>query len=200
MIRDIIYIVLGYLLGSILFARVFGELLVNKDITEDTADENPGASNAFNVGGFKCGMLTLCGDMLKGFLPVFMYLRGVPTGALALVIAAPVIGHVFPLFYRFHGGKGIATTFGCLLALFPELLPAALLAVFFLFFSLILRIMPHYHRTLVTYICTEIALLLLSDNPGIIIGFSLIFVTVVIRMLTSKEEKEPFEVSILWMH
>lgn len=200
MLRDVIYILLGYLCGSVLFARVFGELLVNKDITEDTADKNPGTTNAFKAGGFKCGMMTLCGDVLKGFLPVFMYVRGVPTGALALVIAAPVVGHVFPLFYRFHGGKGIATTFGCLLALFPELLPAALLAMFFLFFSLILRVQPHYHRTLVTYICTEIALLLLSDTPAVQIGFSIIFVTVAVRMLTSKEEKEPFEVSILWMH
>ncbi len=199
MLRDILYIIAGYLSGSILFARVIGELM-KKDITEGTRDGNPGTTNAFRVGGFCCGALTLCGDLVKGFLPVYAYLQGVPTGALALVIAAPVIGHIFPLFYRFHGGKGIATTFGCLLGLFPEIFPAALMALVFLFFSLVLRILPHYHRTLVTYICTEIALFLLSDNSSVLLGFSLIFITVTVRMLTSKEEKEPFEVSILWMH
>lgn len=196
------YIVLGYLCGSLLFARISGELLLNRNITEDAPDKNPGTTNAFKAGGFRCGMMTLCGDMLKGFFPVFLYLRGEPGGvlALALMIAAPVVGHVFPVFFRFRGGKGIATTFGCLLALFPNLLPAGLLALFFLFFSLILRIMPHYHRTLITYICAEIALFLLSNDPAVLIGFSLIVVTVTVRMLTSKEEKEPFEVSILWMH
>ena len=148
MIRDILYIALGYICGGILFAKIFGILLKNKDITQGTQDGNPGASNAFRNGGFLCGALTLCGDMLKGFLPVFLYMREVPSSALAIVIAAPVLGHVFPVFHKFRGGKGIATTFGSLLGLLPNYIPVGLLALFFIFFSVILRISPHFYRTL----------------------------------------------------
>lgn len=197
MTRDILYIALAYLCGNILFAKVIGSLL-KVDVTEGTADGNPGTMNAFIVGGFWCGLLTLCGDLLKGFLPVYLYLRSEPTSALAIVIAMPVIGHNFPMLYRFHGGKGIATTFGCLLGLAPNLFPAAMLAIFFIFFSLILRIMPHYYRTLVTYMCTELALLLLSRDVCVTVGFTIIFVTVLIKMLGSGEEKGPFRMSVLW--
>lgn len=197
--RDIIYILTGYLAGSILFARVFGQLLKNTDITENTNDGNPGTANAFQNGGFLCGALTLVCDLLKGFLPVFLYTRGPATFLLALVIAAPVIGHVFPALYHFHGGKGIATTFGCLLGLLPNYIPAMLLALLFIFFSLILRITPHYYRTLATYLGAELLLFVFSRDLCIWIGFSLIFAAVAARMLTSKEEKTPPEVKLLWM-
>ena len=87
--RDMIYILSGYLAGSILFARVFGWLLKKTDVTENTSDGNPGTANAFQNGGFLCGALTLVCDLLKGFLPVFLYTRGQTTFLLALVIAAP---------------------------------------------------------------------------------------------------------------
>ena len=80
MIHMIPYIVLGYLSGSILYARIFGFLLEKGDITADTPDGNPGAFNAFHNGGFWCGMLTLCFDMLKGALPVMLF-RLVPQTA-----------------------------------------------------------------------------------------------------------------------
>ena len=197
--RDIIYILTGYLAGSVLFARVFGWLLKKTDVTENTSDGNPGTANAFRNGGFLCGALTLVCDLLKGFLPVFLYARGSTSSLLALVIAAPVIGHVFPALYHFHGGKGIATTFGCLLGLLPNYFPAALLALLFIFFSLILRITPHYYRTLATYLGTELLLFVFARDPRIWIGFSLIFVAVAARMLTSKEEKTSPEVKLLWM-
>ena len=197
--RDIIYILTGYLAGSILFARVFGQLLKNTDITENTNDGNPGTANAFQNGGFLCGALTLVCDLLKGFLPVFLYTRGTATVMLALVMAAPVIGHVFPVLFRFRGGKGIATTFGCLLGLLPNYIPAMLLALLFIFFSLILRITPHYYRTLATYLGAELLLFVFSGEPAVWIGFSLILAAVTVRMLTSKEEKTPPEVKLLWM-
>lgn len=197
--RDMIYILSGYLAGSILFARVFGWLLKKTDVTENTSDGNPGTANAFQNGGFLCGALTLVCDLLKGFLPVFLYTRGQTTFLLALVIAAPVIGHIFPVLFHFRGGKGIATTFGCLLGLLPNYIPAMLLALLFIFFSLILRITPHYYRTLATYLGTELLLYVFSRDLCIWIGFSLIFAAVAARMLTSKEEKTPPEVKLLWM-
>lgn len=198
--RDIFYILLGYLCGSVLFAHVVGNHLAKKDVTQGTDDGNPGTFNAFAQGGFLCGVLTLCGDLLKGFFPVFLYRQGICTEALALVIAAPVIGHVFPIFRRFRGGKGIAATFGCLLGLLPEFLPVGLLIFFFLFFSLIVRISPHYFRTLFTYACVEISLLLFGGAVPVFAAFTLICIAVGIRMLTSKEAKKPLEVGLLWMH
>ena len=70
MIRDISYILLGYGLGSVLFAKVFCSWLKKTDVTQNTADGNPGTTNAFKNGGFLCGTLTLICDILKGFLPV----------------------------------------------------------------------------------------------------------------------------------
>lgn len=131
--REIFFICFGYLLGSILFARLFGLLFAHKDITQNTADGNPGTANAFLQGGFLCGVCTLLGDLFKGYLPVAWYLSTqnqptVPPLAFALLIAAPVLGHIFPLFHHLHGGKGIATSFGCLLALLPDPVPVLTLA------------------------------------------------------------------------
>ena len=116
----------------------------------------------------------------------------------SLVLAAPVIGHIFPLFRKFRGGKGIATSFGCFAALLPDPRPLLALAFFFLFFSLILRISPHYYRTIVTYLCTAALLFVLSERMSVQIGCSLIAATVVIRLLCSREERKTFQVSLLW--
>ncbi len=204
MFRNGAYIVFGYLCGSILFARVFAELLGRGDITRGSADGNPGTANAFLQGGFLCGLLTLCGDLAKGFLPVHMYLNGagseVWNAGLAVLIAAPVIGHILPVFYKFRGGKGIAVTFGCLLGLSPYLYPVWILAFVFLFFSLVIRITPHYNRTIFTYWCTELGMLLLVKNTYVVMAFTLITLAVSARMHFSHEKREKCKVRVLWMH
>ena len=200
MFRDLCFILLGYLAGSVLFARIWGRVVAKKDITRDAPDQNPGTANAFINGGFLCGLLTLVCDLLKGFVPVFLYLRTGSGPALGFVMAAPVLGHVFPVFSHFRGGKGIATTFGCLLALLPTVRPLAYMVLFFLFFSLILRISPNYYRTIAAYVCTEVALLLFAYNTAIITGFSLICLGIGFRMFTSREEKSAVEVKLLWTH
>lgn len=71
-------------------------------------DKNPGTFNVFQYGGFLCGTLTLCGDLLKGFLPVFLYRCGNMRAAdmgLAFVLAAPVFGHILPAFHKFRGAR-----------------------------------------------------------------------------------------------
>lgn len=197
-------ILLGYLAGSVLFANVFSRMLGKGDITENTCDHNPGTSNAFRNGGFLCGTLTLAGDVLKGFLPVWLYLSSGnhdPSGtALAFVLAAPVIGHVLPVFYRFRGGKGIATSFGCLLGLLPEYGPLAILACCFIFFSVVLRITPNYYRTLLTYLCAGILMMIFSTNAAVSLGFALIMLAVICRLLSSRETRETCKVEFLWMH
>lgn len=196
--QDLFYPILGYLMGSILFARVSSQLLGRRDITENTCDENPGATNAFKNGGFWCGFLTLLGDLLKGALPVFLCLRSGRTTVLAMTIAAPVLGHIYPVFYGFRGGKGIATTFGVLLGLLPRYAPVLTLALYFIFFSLVVVISPHYYRTLAAYLCTLVTFLLTGKSSPIVVGFALVFLAVAIRLMTSQEEKQPCKVGLIW--
>lgn len=119
--------------------------------------------------------------------------------ALALVLAAPVVGHAFPLWHHFKGGKGIATTFGVLMGLLPLWKPLILFALIFVFFSVIIQVQPHMYRTVVTYLVTLVWLI--SRFPlGVWGGFSLISGTVLLRLHMSKEERERLAVKLLWMH
>ena len=76
----ILFALAGYLSGSVLYARVFSVLLRRGDIASQSKDGNPGTANAFLCGGFWCGAPTLCCELLKGFLPVWLYLRRPPSG------------------------------------------------------------------------------------------------------------------------
>lgn len=154
MLRSLKFIVMGYLCGSVLFARICAKLFNKPAILLESKDKNPGAANAFQYGGFLCGILTLGGDLAKGFLPIFSFLRSgenfeAPSLLAAMVLAAPVLGHVFPVFFRFQGGKGISVTFGCLLGAFPNCKPLLIFALVFVAFSTVLRITPHFTRTIV---------------------------------------------------
>lgn len=204
-LREVFFVLAGYLSGSVLYAHVFAKLLQKGEIIEMSPDHNPGASNAFRYGGFWCGVLTLVCDLWKGYAPVSLYMTTIKPAPeewfpCALVLAAPVIGHAFPLFFRFQGGKGIAVSFGCLLGLLPIWQPVALLAFFFIFFSVVLKITPHYHRTLVTYICLLVSVYFVVDWIAIRAGVLIISSVVILKLLRSKEEKEQMGVQFLWMH
>lgn len=203
MLRTMFFTVIGYLSGSILFARLFGQILKKKDITLESADQNPGAFNAFRHGGFLCGALTLCGDLLKGFLPVFLYLqsdKAADSIGLAFVLVAPVFGHILPVFHRFQGGKGIAVSFGCLLGLLPECRPVIILAFFFIFFSSIVKITPNYHKTLFSYLFSVLAMEIIVPSIQISVGFMLIAGLVMLKLLFSAEEKDRCRVKMVWKH
>ena len=204
--RDILYILGGYLCGSMLFARLVSQLLYRRDVTDDGPDQNPGTANAFKCGGFFCGVLTLILDLAKGIMPVHFYIRGLDEDdygiALALVIAAPVLGHVLPVFFKFRGGKGIAVFFGSLLGLFPYIMmPGLILAAVFIFFSVIVVISPHYYRTLVTYVTAGILVLVIGRCPlAVSVGFLCSAVIIIVKMLRSTEQKEELEVKLAWKH
>lgn len=205
MIDKIAFIIIGYLSGSILYARMFGSLIKGRDIISESKDRNPGTANAFMQGGFWCGVLTLVFDMAKGFLPVFLYFHSSLTWQSAglwqaLILAAPVFGHIYPVFYHFRGGKGIATTFGCLLGLFPDIKAAVVLAFFFLFFSLVLRVTPHFNRTIWTYVAALLTMRICRMDLYVVTGFLFITIGVFVRLYTSKEEREKCRVRLLWRH
>ena len=93
---------------------------------------NPGATNVLRVGGKKAAIITLMGDILKGSLPVMVAESlSVPALVVALVAFAALLGHVYPVFFRFRGGKGVATAFGVLTAISP-LAGAGLLGIWLL--------------------------------------------------------------------
>ncbi|WP_322978744.1 glycerol-3-phosphate 1-O-acyltransferase PlsY [Pseudomonas sp. C11] len=118
--------VLAYLLGSLSFAILLSRLSGGPD-PRASGSGNPGATNMLRVAGRKLAILTLLGDLLKGLLPILVAkLLGLGLQQQAWIGLAAVIGHLYPLYFRFRGGKGVATAAGMLLGLYP---PAALLAL-----------------------------------------------------------------------
>lgn len=129
-----LYIVLGYVSGSVLYSELFMRIFHGESLMEVSANHNPGSSNAFIYGGFWCGTLSVACDILKGLLPVWLFCRafGMASPALSLVMAAPVLGHARPCFFGFKGGMCIATSFGVLLGLLPCDGPFIMLAALYL--------------------------------------------------------------------
>jgi glycerol-3-phosphate acyltransferase PlsY len=118
--------ILAYLLGSLSFAILLSRKAGGPD-PRVSGSGNPGATNMLRVAGKRLAGLTLLGDLLKGLLPVLAgALLGLSLQQQAWLGLAAVIGHLYPLYFRFHGGKGVATAAGMLLGLYP---PAALLAI-----------------------------------------------------------------------
>jgi glycerol-3-phosphate acyltransferase PlsY len=109
--------VCAYLLGSVSSAIVIARLFGLQD-PRQVGSGNPGATNILRYGGKKAAILTLLGDVLKGVIPVVAaHTLGADATVLAFTLLAAFLGHVFPLFHGFKGGKGVATAFGALLAL-----------------------------------------------------------------------------------
>jgi glycerol-3-phosphate acyltransferase PlsY len=112
---SVIAVVLAYLLGSVSFAIVVSKAMRLPD-PRSYGSGNPGATNVLRTGRKAAAALTLAGDAGKGALAVFLAALFVP-GTAAYAALAAFLGHLFPLFHRFHGGKGVATAAGVLLAL-----------------------------------------------------------------------------------
>lgn len=116
----------AYLLGSLSFAILLSRTHGNSD-PRLHGSGNPGATNMLRLHGKRLALLTLLGDLGKGLLPVLCASGlGLPSYAQAWVGLFAVLGHLYPLYHRFRGGKGVATSAGMLLGLYP---PAALLAL-----------------------------------------------------------------------
>lgn len=113
--------IVAYFLGSISFAMIVSRLFGLPD-PRTYGSNNPGATNVLRSGNKLAAALTLLGDALKGWLAVALASRAAPLlglGEAAMAIAASFVflGHLFPVFYQFKGGKGVATALGVLLAL-----------------------------------------------------------------------------------
>jgi len=118
----ILFTIAAYLVGSIPTAIVLAKLFSREDI-RNSGSGNIGATNATRILGKKFGALTLLGDMLKGFLPVCAgTLIFCAPELTALFGLAAFLGHLFPIYLKFKGGKGIATAFGIFLYLAPAII------------------------------------------------------------------------------
>jgi glycerol-3-phosphate acyltransferase PlsY len=117
MTTDLLLIAGAYLLGSISSAIIVCRLLSLPD-PRGEGSGNPGATNVLRIGGKKAAAITLIGDMLKGLVPVLIAkFLGADITVQALVAVAAFLGHLYPVFFGFRGGKGVATALGVLLGL-----------------------------------------------------------------------------------
>jgi len=126
---------LAYSVGSVCSAIVVCRLMGLPDPREQGSG-NPGATNVMRFGGKKAAGITLLGDLLKGLLPVYAgKMLGVPMELLALIGLAAFMGHLYPVFFGFKGGKGVATSVGVLLG-FAWLLGGAVIATWLLAYKI----------------------------------------------------------------
>ena len=145
MLYLLLSVVLAYLIGSINFAVIFSKLFTKKDV-RDFGSGNAGATNVLRTAGILPGILTFLFDALKGFAACFagktIVANFAASNSLKLSIycafacgLACMLGHVFPIFFRFKGGKGVATAVGifavcCPIAIIVGLAVFILLAIF----------------------------------------------------------------------
>ena len=166
----------GYLLGSVSSAVLVSKLMGLPD-PRQSGSGNPGATNVLRLGNKPAAALTLLGDVLKGVLPVLIakYLDADTTG-IALAGLGAFLGHLFPVFFGFAGGKGVATSLGIFLALNP--LIASLQIVLWTLMALVFRYSSL--AALVAALVTPVLLAWQMNDPvltgfGIILGALLVF-------------------------
>ena len=119
--KYILSAILGYLIGNIASSYFIGKKMKNIDIRKHGSG-NAGATNTFRVLGLKAGALVFIADIVKGALAaaIGLWITGDMGGAMLTGVMA-VVGHDWPVLLNFKGGKGIATSFGLMLVLFPEI-------------------------------------------------------------------------------
>lgn len=193
----VIFTVIGYLSGSIMYAYWLPKLICGENITANSPDGNPGTANAYKNGGFFIGTLVLICELLKGFLPVFLAGRITTTESLLFtpVLVAPVLGHAFPFLHTKKGGKAIAVSFGVLLGIFPLWQPAVILAAAYISFSLILVINPHLFRSVFTFFIFAILNYMTCPIPSVRLGGIILAVIVILKHLF-KYQNEPFSMRL----
>ncbi|MDH5326713.1 MAG: glycerol-3-phosphate 1-O-acyltransferase PlsY [Gammaproteobacteria bacterium] len=116
-VEFIVVFIAAYLSGSVSAAIIVCKLMRLPD-PRSQGSHNPGATNVLRIGGKKAAAITLLGDGIKGVIPVLIAkFLGFSPAQLSLVAMAAFLGHLYPVFFQFKGGKGVATAFGVFVAL-----------------------------------------------------------------------------------
>ncbi len=119
--KIVVFFILAYLLGSLSSAVIVCRFL-NLPDPRKQGSNNPGATNVLRIGGKKAAIAVLIGDVLKGTLAVVLAkLAGLQNLDLSFVAVFAFLGHLYPIFFGFKGGKGVATAFGTIIGLSPLL-------------------------------------------------------------------------------
>ena len=164
----ILLFVTGYVFGSVLFGEIVARLK-GIDIRK-VGSGNVGATNVKRALGKKYGVLVFFLDMLKGFIPVFVSsFFPISDMERVLISISPILGHLFPVFYKFKGGKGVATSFGVILALSP------LTAVICLFIWIVtLAVSKYVSLASIISVLSSIPVLILLGytQPYIVLAFT----------------------------
>lgn len=172
LVLQIIFLIISYLLGSIPWALIVGKLAKGIDIREH-GSKNMGATNAFRVLGFKYGLLVFALDALKGGIVLFIMKHNFFNFDLGDFIIHPLsygacafLGHLFPIFAKFKGGKGMATASGIVLFYHPIAFTAGLIT----FIIVIITTRFVSLSSCVTAIAVLITSFFFKDNYYITIG------------------------------
>jgi glycerol-3-phosphate acyltransferase PlsY len=125
LLHPISVVLISYLLGSLSFAVIVSKFMGLSD-PRSYGSKNPGATNVLRSGNKKAAILTLLFDAVKGWVPVFWILQqggalGLNEGVAAAAGLAAFLGHLYPIFFKFEGGKGVATALGVLMGVSPVL-------------------------------------------------------------------------------
>jgi glycerol-3-phosphate acyltransferase PlsY len=194
-------LLLAYLMGAIPFGVVIGKLFYHVDVRQHGSG-NVGTTNVFRVLGKKAGVAVLVCDMLKGFIPAFTaayFLRETDPWLVIVIAAAPVVGHMYSVFLKGSGGKGVATGAGVVLALVP--LAFGVIAVVWVLLILITRYVSL--ASLVATLLVPVFVFALGDPLPYLIAA--VLVTIVIfwahrgnikRLLSGNENRVKFQ----WKH
>lgn len=134
MIYQIIITLIAYLIGSVSFG-ILASKLFNIADPRTMGSKNPGATNVMRQGNKVAAIFTLLGDMLKAtILLLIAKFYGVSDSLIVLISTAVMLGHVYPIYYQFKGGKGVATALGILLGISPVLALSVFIIWIIIFF------------------------------------------------------------------
>lgn len=195
----VIFIIGSFLSGSILFSNVIAQLVLHRDISKDSYDGNPGATNTWLICGPKWGYLCFLLDFLKGFIPVFIatFVFDKNNIFLGIVAVMPVLGHVIGVFNSYHGGKAISVSFGSLCGLIFETPLVAFLAAGYILFTVILKIKPNGISSILSFTLMGLASVILSAIQKLafigVAGLLIASIVIIKHVMVLKLELEDFK-------
>lgn len=189
-----VVIILSYLIGCFPSGLVLGKLFYNKDI-RNFGSGNLGATNTFRVLGRKAGIIVMFLDIFKGFIVVFFpiwFNLDIPSIFIGM---CAVVGHVFPVFLKFRGGKAVATSAGAVLGVHPILL--IILAIIFVAILFLTKYVSL--SSMVAALCCVVGAIIIGDIPFLVISIAILIILFVrhrsniVRIFKGNEPK------IKWM-
>lgn len=125
--KILLFLIITYLIGAIPTGVWLGKIFKNIDV-RNYGSKNSGATNSYRVLGWKLGLLVLIGDIVKGFVPLYISSKFIDnTNILVFLGFVAVLAHTYSVFIQFKGGKGVATTVGVFLFLAPKVILLLLL-------------------------------------------------------------------------